>query len=276
MPSPAATCMARSMTRCACAWHFAHPALPGGQNEAHGFRVLTFDCYGTLIDWESGIYRRAAAAARACRPMLAARCSAGGVRPARIARRKPKRLAWSIRTCWPTVHRRLAEEWNVRPSDEDHGFGASVPGWPAFPDSRRGARLSEAALSARDPLQRRSRRVRRQQPAAGRRHSTRSTPRRISAPTSRIRRNFQYMLERLAETGARNGRNPAHRAEPVSRSCAGEKVRARQRPGSIGVTIRPAGARRCRCRKAPRTISGFLRCRRWRTRTAVRAAPHSA
>ncbi len=30
----------------------------------HDFKVLTFDCYGTLIDWESGIHT-------ALRPLLA-------------------------------------------------------------------------------------------------------------------------------------------------------------------------------------------------------------
>ena len=35
-----------------------------------------------------------------------------------------------------TVHRRLAQAWNVAMEDADHArFGASVPEWPAFPDS---------------------------------------------------------------------------------------------------------------------------------------------
>ena len=34
------------------------------------------------------------------------------------------------------VHRRLAREWNAAMTDADHArFGASVPDWPAFPDS---------------------------------------------------------------------------------------------------------------------------------------------
>ena len=39
----------------------------------HDFEVLTFDCYGTLIDWESGLLT-------ALRPLLAA---AGENRPGR-------------------------------------------------------------------------------------------------------------------------------------------------------------------------------------------------
>ncbi len=51
------------------------------------FEVLTFDCYGTLIDWETGIWE-------ALRPVLAAhqvdtptRAGARALRRARISRR---------------------------------------------------------------------------------------------------------------------------------------------------------------------------------------------
>ena len=50
------------------------------------FRVLTFDCYGTLIDWESGIYTALQPllqkAAQATGPDVVARCRAGDVRAA--------------------------------------------------------------------------------------------------------------------------------------------------------------------------------------------------
>ena len=36
------------------------------------FKVLTFDCYGTLIDWETGML----AALQPCRPRLRRRTSA--------------------------------------------------------------------------------------------------------------------------------------------------------------------------------------------------------
>jgi 2-haloacid dehalogenase len=99
------------------------------------FRVLTFDCYGTLIDWETGI-------ADALRPLLA-RLDRPPAREAALvafARHETAQEAETPRMIYSdllaAVHRRLAEEWRVAASDEDHRrFGASVPDWPAFPDS---------------------------------------------------------------------------------------------------------------------------------------------
>jgi 2-haloacid dehalogenase len=99
------------------------------------FRVLTFDCYGTLIDWESGI-------ADALRP-LTARVSPAPSREtalAAFARHETAQEAETPRMIYSkllaAVHRRLAEEWRVPAGDEDHArFGASVPDWPAFADS---------------------------------------------------------------------------------------------------------------------------------------------
>jgi 2-haloacid dehalogenase len=99
------------------------------------FKVLTFDCYGTLIDWETGIIN-------ALRPLL---------RNDRVERSRETILASFARhetaqeastpdmvysELLALVHRRLAEEWGVAASDADHRtFGASVGDWPAFADS---------------------------------------------------------------------------------------------------------------------------------------------
>jgi 2-haloacid dehalogenase len=99
------------------------------------FRVLTFDCYGTLIDWETGI-------AAALQPLLA-RMDNPPPREAALAafaRHESAQEAETPRMIYSdllaAVHRRLAEEWRVAASDEDHRrFGAAVPDWPAFPDS---------------------------------------------------------------------------------------------------------------------------------------------
>src|SRR6266481_4563286 len=72
------------------------------------FRVLTFDCYGTLIDWESGLYA-------ALQPLLRAASTSLG---------REEALA------------RLARQWGVTPAPADHvAFGTSVPQWPAFADT---------------------------------------------------------------------------------------------------------------------------------------------
>jgi 2-haloalkanoic acid dehalogenase type II len=99
------------------------------------FSVLTFDCYGTLIDWESGIHA-------ALRPLL----ERGGLKFGRdevlaeFARHEsaqehetPGMIYSALLTA---VHRRLAKAWGVAVDDSAHvRFGASVPDWPAFPDS---------------------------------------------------------------------------------------------------------------------------------------------
>src|SRR6516165_7035293 len=99
------------------------------------FKVLTFDCYGTLIDWETGILK-------ALQPLL---------RKATIERSPAEILVSFARhesaqeTETPDliysellarIHRRLAEEWGIAVSEADNrAFGGSVGDWPAFADS---------------------------------------------------------------------------------------------------------------------------------------------
>jgi putative hydrolase of the HAD superfamily len=100
-----------------------------------GIRALSFDCYGTLIDWESGI-------ATALRPW-AERTAVGLGREELLAHfgavetiveseqpalLYPLVLAESLR--------RMAANLEVDVTDQETTeFGASVPDWPAFPDS---------------------------------------------------------------------------------------------------------------------------------------------
>ena len=99
------------------------------------FDTLTFDCYGTLIDWESGIFA-------ALQPLFA-RVAAPPGREAALAAfarhesaqeaETPAMLYSDLLAC---VHGRLAGEWGATgDAAVDARFGASVPDWPAFPDS---------------------------------------------------------------------------------------------------------------------------------------------
>ena len=98
--------------------------------------VLTFDCYGTLIDWETGIWD-------ALQPLLAANPTADPAR--RHVLDAFDRFEAAQQAATPTlpypgvlecVHRSLAEDFSLATSAElDAAFGASVPSWPAFPDS---------------------------------------------------------------------------------------------------------------------------------------------
>jgi 2-haloalkanoic acid dehalogenase type II len=99
------------------------------------YRALTFDCYGTLIDWESGLYE-------ALQPLL----RAGAVtRPrdavlADFARHEAAQEAATpamlYRGLLAETHRRLSREWGVSvPEDVHVAFGRSVPQWPVFDDT---------------------------------------------------------------------------------------------------------------------------------------------
>ena len=98
--------------------------------------VLTFDCYGTLIDWEAGIWD-------AFQPLLAENLPTGLTRDTLIAafnNLEAEQQATSPTMPYPTVlecvHRALAEDLALVTSPMlDYAFGASVPSWPAFPDS---------------------------------------------------------------------------------------------------------------------------------------------
>ncbi len=99
-------------------------------------KVLTFDCYGTLIDWESGIWD-------ALQPLLVANAPSSVVRGAALeafARHETAEQQRSPGTLYPEilerVHRALASELGLATTpDLDADFGASVPHWPAFPDT---------------------------------------------------------------------------------------------------------------------------------------------
>ena len=98
------------------------------------FKILGFDCYGTLIDWESGIWA-------GLQPMLAQRPGIG--REAALAAFAAVETA--LEAAAPAmrytpllteVHRRLAGGWGVAAGAAMHrAFGASAGDWPAFPDS---------------------------------------------------------------------------------------------------------------------------------------------
>jgi 2-haloacid dehalogenase len=99
------------------------------------YKALTFDCYGTLIDWEAGIYA-------ALQPLLAKAATPPAKDAAleSFARHESAQEAETPQMIYSdllaAVHRRLADEWGIAASDAEHKrFGDSVPDWPAFPDS---------------------------------------------------------------------------------------------------------------------------------------------
>jgi 2-haloacid dehalogenase len=99
------------------------------------YQVLTFDCYGTLIDWETGIVRaigpwlegQGVSATRD--QILAAFAAAEAPQQAQTPDlRYPDLLA--------RVHAALAKRFGVASDTAAaQAFGRSIPEWPPFPDS---------------------------------------------------------------------------------------------------------------------------------------------
>jgi 2-haloacid dehalogenase len=97
------------------------------------FSTLTFDCYGTLIDWESGIWAGLAPLAKKAKLGREAALEAFSLVETDQEVATPS-LKYS--SLLETVHARLARDWGVEAKAAEHAaFGASVPDWPAFPDS---------------------------------------------------------------------------------------------------------------------------------------------
>ncbi len=99
------------------------------------YKILTFDTYGTLIDWETGIHD-------ALQPLL-------DKLPIRLERdevlelfgefemrRQTENPRQLYRDLLADVARAMAQKWQIKLSDEEaETFGRSVKHWPAFDDS---------------------------------------------------------------------------------------------------------------------------------------------
>ncbi len=99
------------------------------------YKLLTFDTYGTLIDWESGIY----AALAPLLDKLPIRLERDEVLELfaefelRQQRETPRRV---YRDLLADVARALAQKWQIKLTDDEAiAFGKSVKDWPAFADS---------------------------------------------------------------------------------------------------------------------------------------------
>jgi putative hydrolase of the HAD superfamily len=99
------------------------------------FKALTFDCYGTLIDWESGMFE-------ALKP-LTGRVKKPLTRDAILeahARHESSQQTYTPAMKYSellaVVYKRLAEEWSAGASwDECQAYGNSIRDWPAFADT---------------------------------------------------------------------------------------------------------------------------------------------
>jgi 2-haloacid dehalogenase len=97
------------------------------------FDVLTFDCYGTLIDWEAGI---AAAARFQLGDAVAAHSDEDLIAAFAAVEHEAEVPYKSYREVLALSLRGMGERLGVAVSDaQATGFGTSVGQWPAFADS---------------------------------------------------------------------------------------------------------------------------------------------
>lgn len=100
------------------------------------FQALSFDCYGTLIDWETGIWdalQPLLMANGADMPVRADALVAFGELESAQQKATPDMLYSRILA---HVHNGFARRFGLTTTvDLNSAFGASVPHWPAFPDT---------------------------------------------------------------------------------------------------------------------------------------------
>jgi 2-haloacid dehalogenase len=97
------------------------------------FKVLSFDCYGTLIDWETGLWNSLQPLVERSRvDRETALATFGLVEP----EQEHETPTLPYRDILARVHAKLAERWNLKSTPAmDKTFGLSVGQWPPFPDT---------------------------------------------------------------------------------------------------------------------------------------------
>lgn len=166
------------------------------------FKVLSFDCYGTLIDWETGL-------ARALEPIatLSGKNAESLLEAFARAEHEMESAHPGLRysELLDRVHQRLSEELGLAPDpNEAKRFGGSVGDWPAFPDVpdalrylKRHFRLVILSNVDRASFARSNERL-------GVEFDHVFTAEEIGSYKPSLR-NFHYMLDRLGEAGTGKG-----------------------------------------------------------------------
>ncbi|QDJ11629.1 2-haloacid halidohydrolase IVa (plasmid) [Roseomonas mucosa] len=99
------------------------------------FKVLTFDCYGTLIDWESGMIE----GLRPLTEKVGRPLGRNEILEAHAFHESTQQIQTPARPyaeLLPIVYKRLAEQWGVPVTlEECLAYGRSIGNWPAFEDS---------------------------------------------------------------------------------------------------------------------------------------------
>ncbi|MEM7535564.1 MAG: haloacid dehalogenase type II [Chloroflexota bacterium] len=103
------------------------------------FNTLTFDCYGTLIDWESGMVNGLEPLVEQVQRKSGTELTRNTILEAHARHESAQQRQtppMNYRNILAIVYKRLGEEWGVPASwDDCLRYGNSVKDWPAFPDS---------------------------------------------------------------------------------------------------------------------------------------------
>ena len=99
------------------------------------FKVLTFDCYGTLIDWETGILSGLRLLVEKADITLT-RDQILEIFAQNESAQEVETPAMPYSQLLSIVYKRIAWTWGVAVTNEQaNSFGASIPDWPEFSDS---------------------------------------------------------------------------------------------------------------------------------------------
>ncbi|KAL0936927.1 haloacid dehalogenase protein [Colletotrichum truncatum] len=103
------------------------------------YSCLTFDCFGTLVDWESAVFNALSEVRGQLDPSHPLRNDQGGTvklfakHEGRRVREQPEEIYQRI---LEDVYGDIADELGVKaPEESKKRFGASIGEWPAFPDT---------------------------------------------------------------------------------------------------------------------------------------------
>lgn len=105
--------------------------------EITDYKVLSFDVYGTLVDWESGIIAALKPIFDKAGQALPDHAQLLHVIHALEAPQQALTPAARYREVLAAIHPSIAERFNLPAptAEESAAFGASIGKWPAFPDS---------------------------------------------------------------------------------------------------------------------------------------------
>ena len=183
--------------------------------QLNDYKVLTFDCYGTLIDWEAGIWD-------AYQPLLMANNCSEITREQALEAHASLESKQQLETpdmlyseLLSRVHSNFARQFDLQPSREiDTDFGNSIQFWPAFADSADALRFLKTRFNlvilsnvSRDGFAASNRKL-------GVQFDAIYTAEDIGSykPSSA---NFDYMLERLEEDLGLKRREVLHTAQSL-------------------------------------------------------------